>query len=244
MPAPSMRPDYWSQASQMVDTFMNDEVPEHVGFSEHLHVLDVQMDLRWFRMEARAAEVFRAFPVVTVGDGTRIPISMVFDLGIGPGDPEAMDSGEIPRSVLELRLSANPFGEVQLVKISEAIKLVKERATAFLNERMIATKAFEAGVGDFESRRAVKHFKGSSYPTPVCSVTFHTASPNLRIVRSGAYFITGTPRAVGAPTTPLSSRLSPGTYIFGADQGKYGSAVQWDTAHYSVPATSTVHLSF
>jgi len=235
--------EIWSEASRIVDLLMSPGVPDHVGFSEHLHVLDLQRDLRWFMLETRLAQAFGVFPVVTLADGTQIPISIVFESGIGPDGDDGIGSEDLPKSASELRTAQTPFGKVQLVQISEAISLVKEQANSFLRARMMVTRDYEAGM-DFDTRLEKKHMKSGCYTTPVCSVTFHTVSPGLRIVRSGAYFITGTPRAVGAPTTPLGSTLPPGTYLFGADQGKYGSAVQWDTAHYSIPATSTIHLSF
>jgi hypothetical protein len=83
-----------------------------------------------------------------------------------------------------------------------------------------------AGIRELEDR-ATPTLRLSGQTTPGCAFDVHTASKGLRVHWSGAYRISG--NYFGHPTSPASSVLQSGVYVFGVDGGAYTST-QWDTA--------------
>jgi hypothetical protein len=86
---------------------------------------------------------------------------------------------------------------------------------------------------------------GPQISTPGCAVTVTTNSRGLRVFWSGAHYVTS--NYFNSPTTPTSSVLQSGTYIFGVDGGAYGSHIQWDFhAVLSLPSSHppSVHLNY
>jgi hypothetical protein len=80
-------------------------------------------------------------------------------------------------------------------------------------------------------------------PVPGCHFTVSTLSNGLRVFWSGAYFIS--PNNFNSPTTPTTSVLQTGNYIFGVDGGAYGNTIQWDqNLVVSLPGTPYAHLNF
>lgn len=84
---------------------------------------------------------------------------------------------------------------------------------------------------------------GSKISTPGCTFSVSSNSPGLRVFWSGGYCIS--PKFFGSPTSPASSTLQSGTYVFGVDGGAYGSTIQWDTsALVTLPGNPSVHLNY
>lgn len=70
------------------------------------------------------------------------------------------------------------------------------------------------------------HRTTSSSTTPGCTFSVNAISSGLRVHWSGAYRISG--NYFSHPTSPASSVLQSGVYIFGVDGGAYTSP-RWDT---------------
>jgi hypothetical protein len=79
--------------------------------------------------------------------------------------------------------------------------------------------------------------------TAGCNFTVSSNTEGLRVFWSGAYRLSG--NYFGSPTTPVTSVMQSGTYVFGVDGGAYGSAIQWDRSAVAVlPGTPSVHLNY
>lgn len=97
-------------------------------------------------------------------------------------------------------------------------------AMHILAARFIASRS--AGTRELAERSAPA-LRLANQTTPGCVFDVHTVSTGLRVHWSGAYRISG--NYFGHPTSPTSSTLQSGVYIFGVDGGAYTST-QWDTA--------------
>lgn len=105
-----------------------------------------------------------------------------------------------------------------------------------------AEKGFKRGLNRFLSTRL---FPAKPPPQRQSTLvggyqfTVTTRTPGLRIHYSPAYFINQR-RVFGLPSTPVSARLQPGRYIFGAYLPSPG---YWSSDEYDVPGTThTAHL--
>ncbi len=118
------------------------------------------------------------------------------------------------------------------------------------NLRTATVSAVEPSEHDEEPARRtplllnlIQRLGGGRTTTPGCQFTVTTNSPGLRVFWSGAYWISQ--NYFSHPTTPTSSVLQSGTFVFGVDGGAYGNAIQWDqNAVVSLPGQPTVHLNY
>jgi hypothetical protein len=131
---------------------------------------------------------------------------------------------------------------------AEARGTFAKRALDFLATRVAAVRSWRnheerqpwQGVTLLNFRPSLKT---APAPTPGCNFTVSSNSSGLRVFWSGAYFIS--PNNFNSPTTPTSSVLQSGTYIFGVDGGAYGNTIHWDqNLVVSLPGIPYAHLNY
>lgn len=126
--------------------------------------------------------------------------------------------GEIPRWRSAFFSRFQRLGAM-FVNANEARDAMRQLATVFIASRI-------AGVRELEDHETPT-LRLSGQTTPGCAFSVHTNSQGLRVHWSGAYRISG--NYFGHPTSPASSTLQSGVYVFGVDGGAYTST-QWDTS--------------
>ncbi len=131
----------------------------------------------------------------------------------------------------------------------EARETFIRRATDFLARRIAFVRALRDQRGPqtlwlgLSFLRFRQLTRGPQITTPGCTFTVSSNSSGLRVFWSGAYYVK--PHYFNHPTSPTSSVLQSGTYIFGVDGGAYGSNIQWDlNAVVSLPGSPFVHLNY
>jgi hypothetical protein len=143
-----------------------------------------------------------------------------------------------------LRKDDGSLGGINTMSREEARSTFAVRATDFLATRIAAVRAFSRREQSTSSLLSLlQQTGGSRVSTPGCNFSISTNSPGLRVFWSGAYRISS--NYFSHPTTPITSVLQSGTYVFGVDGGAYGSDIQWDTsAVVSLPGTPQAHLNY
>lgn len=126
--------------------------------------------------------------------------------------------------------------------MKEARSTYDRLAADFLANRIAGARELRGGArASFLSLFQKK--KGSRIPVPGCTFSVTTNSAGLRVLWSGGYVIS--PKFFAAPTSPVSSTLQSGTYVFGVDGGAYGNSPQWDTTGLvTLPGNPSLHLNF
>ena len=249
-------------AANLVSRLINRE-GEGLKLEGDLVLSDVESDANKFTEELSLLEDLDAnVPALRVDD-ERVPMSLSLALG---GTP---DGGFLPIGfTVGGRLQRHhPFffeffhdylrpllrGEhriagFELMDRSEARMAFVRHATDFVATRIAGVRAFRRSEGNRTSYRSSmlnlrQILRGPQVSTPGCTFTVSANSAGLRVFWSGAYYVT--PNRFNHPTSPTTSVLQSGTYIFGVDGGAYGSNIQWDlNAVVSLPGLPYVHLNY
>lgn len=135
-----------------------------------------------------------------------------------------------------------------LMDRQEARSTFQRRAIDFVATRVAAVRGLQNNGPWPAWHRATllslrQFVQGSPVATPGCHFTVSTNSSGLRVFWSGAYYVS--PNNFNSPTTPTTSVLQAGTYIFGVDGGAYGNTIQWDlNLVASLPGPPLAHLNF
>lgn len=128
----------------------------------------------------------------------------------------------------------------------EARSTFAVRATDFLATRIAAMMAFSSRKQKQSAPyllNVLQKSGGARVATPGCHFSVSSNSPGLRVFWSGAYRISS--NYFSHPTTPATSVLQSGTYVFGVDGGAYGNDIQWDeSAVVSLPGIPQIHLNY
>jgi hypothetical protein len=226
-------------------------------FEADLSIADIETDASRFLLELDILQdVGAGVPALAVGDGSLVPVSLVFfDDGrpyraLGPFGhfaPEPYSFPDRQRLVYSLRARPRPFGGALTLTPAEARRSFSVRAREFLATRLAGLRRRDEdlyGYGLPPQRFAVDRFIGGPVTrVSGCQFSVNTRSAGLTAHWSGIYYIS--PNYLGAPTTPASGVLQAGTYVFGVSGRKYGASVQWDTnAVCSLPGSASVHLHY
>jgi hypothetical protein len=145
-----------------------------------------------------------------------------------------------------LRRGNNLSDGIQTMSLDNARSMFAERASVFLATRIAAVRTF-SNQNQRQSATSplniLQKTGGTRVTTPGCNFRISTNSPGLRVFWSGAYRIS--PNYFSHPTTPATSVLQSGTYVFGVDGGAYGNSIQWDnSAVISLPGIPYAHLNY
>jgi hypothetical protein len=251
-------------ASQIISSYF-EERPEPYAYSnivENQPSLDIESDVGAFRAELRFADrIGMPIPCVRLGlEGEQLaPVSFELAFGIpplpSPLSPQIADIeefryrmlGEIGTNFITASLSRPQ--EYIFVDVDSARRSYMSLATAFLATRIASQRHFNAlgpgdGMnGDEATMLLPRTFGGHPAPTPGCLFSVSTNSPGLRVHWSGAFRIN--PNYFSSPTSPVTSVLQSGTFVFGVDGGAYGNSINWDTtAIVSLPGSPQLHLNY
>jgi len=138
-----------------------------------------------------------------------------------------------------LRVTWMKYEEVEITFRRLTIEFVATRIAGVERLSRLARQGRRAVMLSFPQRRP-----GRPVKTPGCNFKVTTNSNGLRVFWSGASYVL--PSYFSHPTSPVSSTLQAGQYLFGVDGGAYGNAIQWDhNAIISLPGPTTqVHLNY
>jgi hypothetical protein len=244
-------------ATRIVERLVNRE-GQGLELEQDLVVSDVELDANSFSEELALLEDLNAnFPAVPIA-GETVPISLAVALGRSEkwplfpfgirrwrGHPffyEAMYDYLRP-----LLSGERLFEGLTSMSRQEAKSTFVKRAADFVATRVAAVRGFREGQSNQPWNRPSLFLRQllsrPPVPTPGCNFTVSTNSNGLRVFWSGAYYVT--PNNFNHPTTPTSSVLQSGTYIFGVDGGAYGNNLQWDlNLVVTLPGQPYAHLNF
>jgi len=141
------------------------------------------------------------------------------------------------------------FEEFVTIDRDEAQVTFRRRATDFLGTRIDAIRRFQERETyqtplwpGLSLLNIPQRAGGSRKITPGCHFSVSTNSSGLRVFWSGAYYIAS--NYFSHPTSPATSTLMSGIYVFGVDGGPYNT-IQWDrNAIIRLPGVPHVHLNY
>jgi hypothetical protein len=228
---------------------------------QDLAISDLESNANKFSEDLALLEDFNQnFPAVIIGN-EKVPVAIGHALGLSDGWPPFSQRGI--RRFPYWRRDPNFYEEIfDLLRLTEDSQLdgftsmsredarstFTKRATDFLATRLAAVRGFRNREfrqdWQFPTMLTFRQLLGGSQvATPGCNFTVTTNSGGLRVFWSGAYYVT--PHNFNHPTTPTSSVLQSGTYIFGVDGGAYGNKIQWYlNLVVSLPGIPQAHLNY
>lgn len=249
-----------ARTARRIVTQLLREERQALDVAEDIVVFDLERDAAEFASDIAVLEEFDApMPALRVSGGSPVPIALVSFPGLQPlwypsGGLSARRGWwrvapwlqePVYDALRTLRSGEGGFEGLELVSREEARSTFTERATDFLATRIAGVRALGRTVGKPAPPLLTVPLRsgGSKVATPGCVFVVSANSPGLRVFWSGAYRIS--PNYFSHPTTPTTSVLQSGTYIFGVDGGAYGSVIQWDTsAVISLPGVPQTHLNY
>jgi hypothetical protein len=254
-------PEDASRAELIVSQLLQAEAdPEREGRvelqvqPENLVLFDVQSIIRQFTADTRLLTYFGADVPALEFVGQSVPVSLNYALGQFAGlvwwSPPftSVPVWRIDQNYRDYlyftltRLRVEPgFLEFAWLKLEEAQNVFRTRTIDFVATRIAGLRYFSEIPTFLQLPRL---FGGSPTPTPGCNFTVTTNTNGLRVFWSGASYIV--PSYFSHPTSPASSVLQSGNYVFGVDGGAYGNNIQWDrNAAITLPGSKTqVHLNY
>jgi hypothetical protein len=135
-----------------------------------------------------------------------------------------------------------PYLQLSWIDREEAADTFRRRSIGFLLSRIAGVRSLAEEASP--SIRLPQLLGGPPIITPGCHFNVTTNSNGLRVFWSGSSYIS--PTYFGHPTSPATSILQSGSYVFGVDGCAYGSNIQCDTnATVSLPGPKTsIHLNY
>jgi hypothetical protein len=257
--------DYSREDSEYAERIVNRLISREVEGMEiepGLAVSDVEENANVFSDELAFLEQFDAeVPAAKVAD-EKVPVSLQVALGDyysrSPFPPFGFGKGRPWRGhpffyeemydTLRYQLRERRFNGFTSMDRQEARTTFQRRAVDFVATRVSAVRDLRNNEPRQPWHRATllnirQSLLGSPAPTPGCHFTVSTNSSGLRVFWSGAYYVT--PNNFNSPTTPTTSVLQSGTYLFGVDGGAYGNTIQWDlNLVVTLPGPPYAHLNF
>ena len=250
-------------ARRVIDRLMSNE-SEGLDLRPDLAISDVETDVSAFQTELDfLSEIGADVPALVIGD-TKVPVSLGLAMTGRADQPFSVPpfflksrrwrqspflydwAYDFFRSLRDKR----PLEGFAMIDRDEARTTFITRATDFVATRFNAVRRFRDDGHNSPWRgqgtsmlNMWQRLGGARVGTPGCNFTVSTNSNGLRVFWSGAYYVS--PNNFNHPTSPTSSVLQSGTYVFGVDGGAYGSVIQWDSsAVVSLPGLPHVHLNF
>jgi hypothetical protein len=249
-----------SYAARIVNRLMSPEEAEGFDLEQDLVVSDVEGDAEAFSDDLAFLSEFDAnVPAVAIG-GEAVPVSL--DLAFGDRGlflPFRFGKGrrrwrghpffhEMAYDLLRSFTKERRFDGYESLGRDEARATFVRRATDFVATRIAAVRTFRNGDPHtaWHQRSLLtlpERLRGRQATTPGCQFTVSSNSNGLRVFWSGAYRLS--PNNFNHPTTPTSSVLQSGTYVFGVDGGAYGNTIAWDlNLVVTLPGLPHAHLNY
>lgn len=257
-------------ASRIVERLLSlDGERLDMELEKNLVISDLESDANLFSSEFYLAKDFNVgLPSVRIAgdDGYVVPVSLSSLFGSIFGSPYNIVFSTRARGrrwwrhnhyiyewihdSIRLFRDEEQLAGFRTISPDEAREAFSGRAINFLATRIAAVRSFNEGEtterekwGRPASLNIAQNFGGRRVVTPGCYFSVSTNSSGLRVFWSGAYYIA--PNYFSHPTSPVTSVLQAGTYVFGVDGGAYGNTIQWDTnAVLSLPGKPFVHLNY
>lgn len=241
-------------ARRLIRSFLGDS-PEEPVLDGRLAVSDIEEDAVEFAEDMSLIEPMNVnVPAVRLEDDEKVPVAL--KTLFGPDFPRLRPIGSssyyysfvddyVYRTLREVEDGASGY---ETMPAEEARSTFVRRASNFLATRIAAVREFgrseQATVWPAMSLLTLPRRRGDTeISTPGCNFSVSTNSTGLRVFWSGAYRVS--PKNFSQPTTPVSSVLQSGIYIFGVDSGAYGNQIRWDhNAVVHLPGQPHVHLNF
>jgi hypothetical protein len=243
-------PEDAENARRIVERLLSRDI-EGFDFAPHVALSDVESDARQFSDELDVVNRFGVgFPAVTIEDD-KVPVSFGWVTALAPASFFRTTFSRLPPFYADLLYGSLRFQlesvEYPIMTISseQARETFVKRAAQFVATRIGGVRNLrEPQSGSmFPALRLRRSIRGPQVVTPGCNFTITTNSNGLRVFWSGAYYVT--PNNFNHPTSPTSSVLQSGTYIFGVDGGAYGNNIQWDlNCVVSLPGVPHAHLNY
>ena len=226
-------------AANIVERLTKGE-PEGLKLEPDVVVSDVESDANAFSDDLSLLQEFNAnMPAVHIA-GETVPVSLGFAIGQSTrwplfprfarpwrNHPFFYDyMYQFLQPILRDERGLDGFTSMNR---EEARATFVSRATDFVATRIAAVRGFRNRDSDETGRRPSllnlrQLLRGPQVATPGCQFTVSSNSNGLRVFWSGAYYVT--PNNFNHPTSPTSSVLQSGTYIFGVDGVAYGNNIQ------------------
>ncbi len=250
-------------ATRIVDQLLADEGnPERFELDSDIAIIDLELDTDSFVSDLDLAERTGngVLAMQIGGDGGRIPISIASLVGWASPSREYLDGRRSRRfdrfgpdlyyEYERLLRNRSRVDGLSVISPDEARKSFRANATRFLATRIAAVRKWRDGMISEDAKWGaptilnLRRFRGGPrISTHGCNFTVSTSSNGLRVFWSGAYYLSR--HFFSGPTSPVTSVLQAGTYVFGVDGGAYGSHIEWDVnALVSLPGNPFVHLLF
>jgi hypothetical protein len=243
-------------ARDIVEKLISGDV-SRLELESDIAISDVQADAVAFSWELELLKRVNASVPAMEIEGEPVPVSLDFFLGLGPLLGGLFGRGSRWRDPylqewlahrVEAALREDRLDGFTLMKREEARKTFLARVMDFLATRIAAVTRFRqtgpAGFGHPTSALSFQQILGGPrVTTPGCQFSVSTNSGGLRVFWSGAYRVS--PNYFNSPTSPTSSVLQSGSFIFGVDGGAYGNNIQWDqNSVVTLPGLPYAHLNF
>lgn len=224
---------------------------------ENLVISDIEKEVAGFLSDLDLLNnVEHGVPVLALENEELVPVSLDLIFGVSEGLFNFLRYWRVfplisflNYSRIELRsLFAERLESFEIISHEKALSIFKKRSTGFLATRIATIRKLRQSVESYDNSGFSLLFMsqfllGSHVSTPGCNFTVTTNSQGLRVFWSGAYRVSA--NYFSHPTTPASSVLQSGNYVFGVDGGAYGNTIQWDTnAVVSLPGRASVHLNY
>jgi hypothetical protein len=235
---------------------------EIADLDDGLSIADVERDTADFKGDVDfLRDVGAELPALMVRGEEPTPISLRMLLfsefgSIGPAMPRRLFPsfrfspwGDVLYDRLRSMRSGGDDARIRFISLGEAEGVFRGRATRFLAGRVAAVRQLRENYNFFQSNlftaslRLSQRLNGMPQAVPGCQFTVTTNSQGLRVLWSGAYYLSA--NNFNHPTSPTTSVLQAGDYMFGVDGGAYGHDIHWDeNAVVSLPGLPHVHLNF
>ena len=243
-------------AKKIVESLLEDPQADF-ELKHSLVISDLEADAAEFTADLELLKAIGAdAPALSISSEDFIPIALSLIAGPSWQDWPYIRGGRrryypfFDEWLYELRSSLSKErtpGGIHTVSRKQARSTFLSRATDFLATRIAAIRTLDGREShkwpSISQLNMFQRVGGPQISTPGCNFTVSTNSNGLRVFWSGAYRIS--PNYFSHPTTPTTSVLQAGTYVFGVDGGAYGNVIQWDTsAVISLPGIPYTHLHY
>jgi hypothetical protein len=213
--------------------------------SDNVAISDFQFTIRAFKLDQRLLEGFGFdTPAVAIEDD-KVPVSIQYLLSsernMPPEEPWRFEKVEPVYHELSRIRGEGSYLQLSWIDREEAADTFRRRSIGFLVSRIAGVRRLAEEASP--SIRLPQMLGGPPIVTPGCHFKVTTNSNGLRVFWSGSSYIS--PTYFGHPTSPATSILQSGSYVFGVDGGAYGGNIQWDlNAIVSLPGPQTsIHLN-
>ena len=240
-------------AARIIEGLISKQFPVP-KLSDGLVISDLEADAAEFMAELELLGFFGLeVPVFRLHSGAQVPIAVSLVAGLPWLGPFLRSLGlfqdlkKVEWFQIFGRWITEVLAEVKKIPQDQAQSTFVSQATKFLATRIAAVRNLgstnHSQWSVVPSLSLPQRVGGTLVSTPGCNFTVTTNSNGLRVFWSGAYYVSQ--NYFNHPTTPTTSTLQSGTYIFGVDGGAYGNKIRWDhSAIVSLPGPANVHLNF